>query len=397
MTLNPLETLAQLVAVPSVNPMGRPASGPAFYETRLTEYLERWLRTLGLQTQRQPIAAGRDNLIARLDGEIPPERGGPLILFDAHQDTVPVDHMTIDPWKPVVREGRLYGRGACDTKGGMAAMLAVIARLAAERPRGMPTVVMTCTVDEEYAFSGAAALASSWNSESDGLIPRPPDAAVVAEPTGLDVIVAHKGVVRWRCHTSGRAAHSAQPDAGQNAIYCMGRVLAGLERYQRDVVVGLASHPLCGPCTMNVGTIQGGSSVNIVPERCRIEIEVRFPPGTDADSVRGRLIDDLAATVGEEPVPTHDPPYMQGPALSDADNAAPAERLWSAVAGVAGNRQRRGVPYATDAAFLSSAGTPAVVFGPGSVEQAHTDDEWVSLEEVEQAAEILYRFVRSWK
>ena len=209
MTLNPLDTLAQLVATASVNPMGRSETGPAFYETRLTDHLEQLLHSLGLRTERQQVAPGRANLIARLDGEVPAERGGPLILFDAHQDTVPVDHMTIEPWKPAVRQGRLYGRGACDTKGGMAAMLTVIARLAAERPRGMPSVVMTCTVDEEYAFSGAAALVSSWTSASGGLIPRAPDAAVVAEPTGLDVIVAHKGVVRWRCHTSGRAAQRA--------------------------------------------------------------------------------------------------------------------------------------------------------------------------------------------
>jgi acetylornithine deacetylase ArgE len=396
MLLNPLQTLAQLVAIPSVNPMGRADSGPTFYESRLTDYLQGLFQTLGLQTQRRSVAAGRDNLMARLDGEIPPQRGGPLILFDAHQDTVPVDHMTIEPWKPVVRDGRLYGRGACDTKGGMAAMLAALARLAAERPRSMPTVVMACTVDEEYALAGAPALASLWTSASEGPIPRAPDAAVVAEPTGLDVIVAHKGVIRWCCHTAGRAAHSAQPDAGSSAIYRMARAVLALERYQGEVVAGLATHPLCGPCTMNVGTVHGGSSINIVPDRCSIEIEIRFPPGVDAAGVRSRLIDDLAIAVGNDPAPMHDPPYMQGPALSDANNAHLAERLSQVVANVAGEHRKRCVPYATDAAFFSAAGTPTVVFGPGSVEQAHTDDEWVSLEEVEQAAEILYRFVKDW-
>jgi acetylornithine deacetylase/succinyl-diaminopimelate desuccinylase-like protein len=396
MTLNPLETLARLVATASVNPMGRPGAGDAFYETRLTDCLEQKFHAIGLRTTRQQVAPGRANLIARLDGDLPPERGGPLLLFDAHQDTVPVDHMTIEPWQPVVRQGRLYGRGACDTKGGMAAMLAALARLAAERPRGMPSVVMTCTVDEEYAFAGATALVSSWTSASGGLIPRAPDAAVVAEPTGLDVIVAHKGVIRWRCHTSGRAAHSAQPDAGQSAIYRMARLVIALERYQRDVVAGLAAHPLCGPCTLNVGTIHGGASINIVPDRCSIEIEARFPPGVDAQFLRSRLIEGLASAVGGDPAPTHDPPYMLAAALPDTENAHLAERLSLAVTDVAGNCRRRCVPYATDAAFVSSAGTPAVVFGPGSVQQAHTDDEWVALEEVEQAAEILYRFVKDW-
>ena len=167
--------------------------------------------------------------------------------------------------------------------------------------------------------------------------------------------------------------------------------MAALERYQRDVVAGLASHPLCGSCTMNVGTIQGGSSINIVPDRCTIEIEMRFPPGVDPELVRSRLIDDLAAEVGGDLAPMHDPPYMQGPALSDANNGSLAERLSLAVADVAGDRRRRCVPFATDAAFFSDAGTPAVVFGPGSVEQAHTDEEWIPLEELQQAAEILYR------
>src|SRR5262249_33706533 len=153
-----------------------------------------------------------------------PEAGGRLMLLEAHQDTVPVGGMTIEPFTPTVRDGRLYGRGACDIKGGMAAMLAACARLAKERPAAMPTVVMACTVNEEHGFTGATALVRQW-AESGGFIPRRPDAAVIAEPTQLQVVVAHKGVVRWRCHTRGRAAHSSQPQMGDNAIFRMARVL----------------------------------------------------------------------------------------------------------------------------------------------------------------------------
>jgi acetylornithine deacetylase len=220
---------------------------------------------------------------------------------------------------------------------------------------------------------------------------------VVAEPTGLDVIVAHKGVVRWQCHTHGRAAHSAEPAAGDNAIYKMARVLTALERYQREAVGPLAAHPLCGPGTMSVGTIHGGSSVNIVPERCTIEIDLRFPPGATAEIARGNLIDYLASDLPADALPTHDPPFMAGPALSDETNGRLAERLAAAVREVAGDCRRRGVPYATHAAFFADAGTPVVVFGPGSIQQAHVADEWVPMEQVEQAAEILYRFAKSWR
>lgn len=395
MKLDPVETLAQLVAIPSVNPMGRPVSGPPFYENRLTEHLERTLRRLGLLVQRQPVAPGRENLIGRLEGEPPPERGGRVILLDAHQDTVPAEGMTIDPFSPTVREGRLYGRGSCDAKGGMAAMLAAIARLAAERPTGMPTVILSCTVNEEYGFTGAQALTQSWAGRPTGIIPRRPDVALVAEPTGLDVVVAHKGVVRWRCHTSGRAAHSAQPEAGENAIYKMGPVLVAIERYARDVVAGMASHPLCGPATLSVGTVQGGVGVNTVPDRCTIEIDRRLPPGEAPEDARRRLIDHLAWAVEPGSPPEHDPPFMQGLALSDKTNGPLAEAFSAVVGEVVGGCRRIGVPYATNAAFFSAAGVPSVVFGPGSLEQAHTQDEWLPLDQLEQAAEIFYRFCRT--
>ena len=211
-------TLADLVAIPSVNPMGRQVAGPEYFEYKLTDYLERAFGELGLKTHRQPVAPLRDNLLARLDGRPSPERGGRLILFEVHQDTVPVEGMTIEPWTPVVRDGRLYGRGACDVKGGMAAMLGAVARLASEPPDDRPTIVMACTVNEEYGFSGATELCRAWVDSQSPLLARRPDAGIVAEPTNLDIVVAHKGVARWRCHTHGRAAHSSRPEAGDNAI-----------------------------------------------------------------------------------------------------------------------------------------------------------------------------------
>ncbi|HEX5446882.1 MAG TPA: M20/M25/M40 family metallo-hydrolase, partial [Pirellulales bacterium] len=158
MPLDLVQTLSDLVAIPSVNPMGRPLDGPEYYEERVTDYLQRLFERLNLPWQRQPVEPRRENIIARLDGDRSPADGGQVVLLEAHQDTVPVDGMTIDPWKPQVRDGRLYGRGACDIKGGMTAMLGAVARLAEDRPSGMPTVIMACTVNEEHGYSGACEL-----------------------------------------------------------------------------------------------------------------------------------------------------------------------------------------------------------------------------------------------
>lgn len=399
MSLDLVETLGQLVAVPSVNPMGGAVGGPEFLETKLTDHLEAVFDRLGLSHQRQPIEPGRDNLIARLNGEIPPERGGQLVLLDAHQDTVPVAGMTIEPWTPVVRDGRLYGRGACDTKGSMAAMIVAVARLAQHRPAGMPTVVISCTVNEEFGFTGVRGLTRLWTDTPQPagrtqIIPRPPDIAVVGEPTNLEVVVAHKGAVRWRIRTRGRASHSAQPELGDNAVYKMGQVLPVLQRYQEKVVGGLASHPLCGPATISVGTIRGGVSVNTVPDECVVEIDRRTPPGDDSRQARQHLIDYLAAQSQIDFPLEHEPAFLELPPLSDEDNGPLAEQFGMIAQQVVGDCPRVGKPYGTDATYLAAAGVPSVVFGPGAIEQAHTDEEWISIEQLEKAAEVYYQFAR---
>ncbi len=394
MALDVVDTLGELVGIPSVNPMGGMVSGEEVGEGRLTDYLESVFGEMGLVCQRQAVHPGRENLLARLDGDRSPEDGGEVVLFGVHQDTVPTAGMTVDPYGGEIRDGRLYGRGACDVKGGMAAMLAAVSRLAEERPRGMPTIVMACTVNEECGFSGVRALGELLGGGAQGICPRRPVAAVVAEPTDLRVVVAHKGVVRWRCRARGRAVHSSKPEGGENAIYKMARALAVMERYQRDVVGGLGSHDLCGRPTMSVGTIRGGMAVNIVPDECVVEIDRRLLPDEEAEEARRRLIEYLERELGAETVLEHDPPFMLGLALSDERNGRLAARLGKVAAKVAGSHAPVGVAYATDAAFLDAAGVPTVVFGPGSVAQAHTADEWIALDELRKGAEVFYRFAR---
>jgi acetylornithine deacetylase len=393
--LDLVDTLRQLVGIASVNPMAGLVSGPDVGEARLTDHLESLLTQMGLVCVRQEVEPGRDNLVARLDGDATPQCGGPLILFGVHQDTVPVDGMTVKPFGAEIRQGRLYGRGACDVKGGMAAMLAAISRLAEHRPPGMPTIVLGCTVNEECGFTGARALASLCTGRPGGIVPRRPIAAVIAEPTQLQVVVAHKGVVRWRCHSHGRAVHSSQPEAGENAIYKMARGLMAIEQYEREVVGRLGSHPLCGRPTVSVGTIRGGVGVNVVPDHCVVEIDRRLLPGEDPEQARRQLIEYLQRQLGSEDALEHDPPFMTGLALSDERNQRLAARLEKVAATVVGSRRLAGVAYATDAAFLAAAGVPTVVFGPGSVDQAHTRDEWIALDELQKASEVYYRFALS--
>jgi acetylornithine deacetylase len=394
MPLNLVNTLSELVALPSVNPMGRDVRGPEFFEHRVTDYLQSLFQRLGLPYQRQTVHPGRDNIVARLDGATSPLEGGQLILLEAHQDTVPVDGMTIEPWTPVVRDGRLYGRGACDIKGGMTAMLGALARLAEERPAGMPTIIMAATVNEEHGFSGATALTRLW-SEPGSIIRRQPDVAVVAEPTELQVVVAHKGVVRWRLNTRGRATHSSQPHLGVNAIFKMAPVLQALERYQLEVAPGLGNHRLCGHPTLSVGTITGGVSVNTVPDRATIEIDRRLIPGEKPQEARQHAIDFLSAQLADLAPVEHEAPFLIGVGLMDATNGPLAERMVSAARGAGIDCHAVGVPYGTNAAATGAAGVPSIVFGPGSIDQAHTADEWLALDQLDQASEALYRFARA--
>jgi acetylornithine deacetylase/succinyl-diaminopimelate desuccinylase-like protein len=411
MSLDVVALLKDLVRIPSVNPMGRPtAAGDIYYEHRMTGHLEGLFRGLGLPVERHTVAPLRDNIITCVEGDIPPERGGKIVMLEAHQDTVPIDGMTIDPFDPRVEAGRLYGRGSCDIKGGMAAMITALARLAEEKPRGRPTVILACTINEEHGFTGATHWAATYSgSPPDSgrgpemappagrseLLSRVPDATIVAEPTKLNVVVAHKGAARWKCSSNGVATHSSQPHMGDNAIYHMARVLAVLERYAKDIVPKLATHPLCGHPTLSVGLISGGISVNTVPDRCTIEIDRRVLPVENAQAALDHCLDYLQSELGPDAPIIHETPFMLTRGLADNNNQALAERLMATIRQHGGPGERIGVPFGTDAPHFAATGCPTVVFGPGSIDQAHTADEWIDVEQLRTASEILYDFISS--
>lgn len=380
--------LAQaLVQIPSVNPMGRQDDQPEYWEHRVTGYLEQLFRQQGWPSERHEVHPGRENIVARLEGT------GPLVLFEVHQDTVPVLGMTIEPFAAAIRDGRVYGRGACDIKGSMAAMIAAISRLAKLPASERPTIVLACTVNEEHGFTGATHLAQLWETGRSRLLPRAPDAAIVAEPTMLDVINCHKGVVRWRCTTRGRAAHSSSPDKGVSAIYRMAPVIAALERYARDVVGTQASHPQLGRSTLSVGTIAGGLSVNTVPAECSIEIDRRVIPGEDPLAAWKHVADYIAAAVPPEGRPEHAEPFIISPGLAETGNQDLTASVLAAMQRLGRPCRAGGVPFGTDAAAFGHA-VPSIVFGPGSIDQAHTADEWIAIEQLELGVEAYVEIAR---
>lgn len=385
------QTLCELIALPSVNPMGTAASGEFYLETRVTDYLQGVFEAWGLPYGRQTVAPGRDNIYARYSGNRPG-----VVLLEAHQDTVSVAGMTIPPFEPALREGRIYGRGACDVKGGMAAILTAIAQLLEGDPDDAPSVVLACTVNEEYGFSGAKALADLWAAGRDPILAQPANAALVAEPTELDIVVAHKGVVRWRGHSLGRAAHTSRPERGVNAIYRMAKVISVIEEYATRVLPAVAGHPLCGGPVACVSMIDGGLSVNTVPDRVTIEIDRRIMPGEAPEQAYHQLCDFVLDRIGTDGI-EFDSPYLTSAGLRDDANGPLAEQLRVVALDTNRDCRRLGVPYGTDASVIAGMGVPTVVFGPGSIDQAHTADEWIAVDQLHQASEIYHRFLRAFR
>jgi acetylornithine deacetylase len=298
-------------------------------------------------------------------------------MLEAHMDTVG------EPDEPIeVRrsEGRLYGRGACDTKGSCAAMLAALARLAAQ-PRGRPTVVFAATVDEESGMAGSARLLEH--------APRP-DAAIVGEPTSLRPVRVHNGVVRVAVVARGEPAHTSKAHLGVNAVSAAARAITALER---EVGAALAerAHPLAGPALLTAAMVRGGVAPNVVPARCEVQLDRRLAPGETAEAALGEIDAVLGRLRADGDDVSLDEPWVTLEPVETAEDHA----LVRAAEAATGARAE-GAPYATDACRLSGAGgVPCVVLGPGSIDQAHTPDEWVALEEVERAVKLYERLVRA--
>jgi acetylornithine deacetylase/succinyl-diaminopimelate desuccinylase-like protein len=370
--LDPIDLLEELVRIDSVNPaMGGPG------EHEIARRLAEIASGFGLQVSTPGAVEGRPNLIARLPGEM----DAPSLLLEAHLDTV---GMPVGGFPVTRTPDRLTGRGACDTKGSCAAMVAALSELVATGDHG--EVIFAGVVDEEYMLRGSRLLVEQLPSV---------DAAVVGEPISLAPVRVHNGLVRFRIVTHGRAAHTSRAHLGVNAIASAARVVTAIEERLLPLLSERV-HPLAGPALLTTAVIRGGTAGNVVPDRCEITVDRRLAPGEGPEDALGEVDAVLNELRGREDEIAREEPFAVLPAVetpSDSTIVVLAER---AVESVLGRRiPAEGVSYGTDASNLSGfGGIPCVVLGPGSIDQAHTDDEWVSVEEVRQAAAVYAEMAR---
>ena len=367
-------TLAALVRIDSVNPAYEGGAG----EGQVAAYVRRFFEDRGVEVREQEVFPGRPNVIARVPGRDPSRR----VVLEAHMDTVSTKGMTIPPFEPRIEGGRLYGRGACDTKAGLAAMMHAVASLHAGGRRPPCDVWLAAVVDEEHSGRGVVRLC-------EGLAA---DAAIVAEPTGMRAVVASKGVLRWRIVTLGRAAHSSKPHLGVNAISHMARVVLAIEADHERLAA--TEHPLLGPGTCNVGTIRGGVQVGFVPDECVIEVDRRLLPGERVEEVLAHYQGMLDGLARERPAfdAVMEPPTVADEPLETPADAAPVRLACDLLAEMGLDGKPCGVPFGSDATELSRHGVPSLIVGPGSIDRAHAAVEYVELDQVEQA----YHFYREF-
>lgn len=364
-------TLQALVGLNSVNPA---YGGPEGGEQAVVEWAARFLTQAGLQPRLSKGIKGRPNLRVRLEGERP----GPPILFETHVDTVSVKGMSIDPFAAEVRAGRLLGRGATDAKAQVAAMLHALAAWATSGQKPPQSIELVLAVDEEYGFGGSQALLAE-GVEAAGI--------VIGEPTDLRIVTTHKGTIRWWIRVEGKSAHGAKPHLGINAISGAAALVEEIDRvYTPELQKRRA--PLLEPPTINVGIIQGGLQANLVPPECRIHLDRRLIPGETEAQVAEELEALIERVRRRRPTlqAVLEPPTLAAPAMY-TDPACPLVRMACEVAAAHGiSPEPIGVDYATDASVLAATGAPIIIVGPGSIDQAHTGDEFVELSEVVKGA-----------
>lgn len=368
-------TLAQLVAINSVNPEW---GGPG--ESGVASYVSDFFQQAGIECWAREVLPGRSNVYAKLSGQDSSRR----IILEAHMDTVAVSSMTIDPFDPARTDGRMMGRGACDVKAGLAAMMHAVRDVHVSNSDPPCDIWLAAVVDEEHLFRGVLALIDEMSKH-----PVDSNVVIVAEPTECQIVTANKGVLRWTLTTRGKAAHSSKPELGHNAIADMMTVVGTLQADSHQLA--RRSHPLVGSPTLCISLIEGGSQINFVPDECQISLDRRLIPGETSAAV----LEHYRCILSELPgIDCQMGDVLLEDEAMETTESQPVVCAAKRAARILGiSPESRGVPFGCDVTKLSRAGHHGIIFGPGNIDQAHADVEFVELEQVELARRFYRTFI----
>ncbi len=369
--------LRDLIAIDSVNPSLAPGAGG---EKEIASAIAARLQTAGVDVETQHVAGGRSNVIGFLQGR---QKGRTLMLC-GHMDTVGVAGMNA-PFDPVQREGKIYGRGSQDMKGGLAAMIAAVLHVAQSGGLQSGNMMLAAVIDEEYGSLGAEALVTRWKA----------DAAVVGEPTDMKIAVGHKGFEWVEVVTEGIAAHGSRPADGRDAIMRMGRILSRLEKLDRTLQ-GRPPHPIHGTASLHASIVKGGTELSTYPDRCTLEMERRTIHGEPDRCALHEIENVLDELKKEDPEFNASATLMfsRPPYLTPPDHPLPA-MIESAISQKGIRAARGGMSFWTDAAILGGAGIPSVVFGPGGA-GLHSISEYVIADDVITCRDVLVQLAKEF-
>lgn len=360
-----VELAQALVRIPSVNPTLVPDE--AHGEAAVAGFACEWLSARGVRAWLDDVAPGRANVVAEVSGE-----PGPTLVLCAHLDTVGTAGMTIPPFEPKVRQGRLYGRGSYDMKGAAAAAMSATASLSGQDFQGR--LLLSLVADEEYASIGAADFVKRYSA----------DACIVTEPSELDLVLAHKGFVWSTILARGRAAHGSRWDLGVSAIGRMGRIIAALEDFDRNTL-RQRTHPLVGPASMHCALVSGGTGLSTYADECVLKTERRTLPGETAEQILAELRTVIHSVDADAEVRT----FFERSPLTCEPDAAIARCVREAAQKVTRQEPKEtGVQYWMDAAIFAAAGIPTVDYGPCGA-GAHEPVEWVDVDSLQTCAQVL--------
>jgi len=368
--------LQELIRIPSVNPdNAAPDQAGVTHEKKMADFVANWLEDIGAEVTLEELQPDRPNLIARFA----PMDGRPRILLGPHLDTVSVENMTIDPFSGEIRDGKIWGRGATDTKGPMAAMLAGL-KENRHILKDLPVAVdFVGFMGEEASQHGSKHFAKHHAADYQF--------AIVGEPTSMNVVHTTKGSIWATLSTTGISTHASQPHLGDNAILKLSKALLLLQE-QLEPALAIHNHPVLGNSTMNIGTIRGGTSPNIVPNYASAEIDIRQTPELHS---AGGALQLLRETIAQLRLPLEIENAHENPPMETDPEDPFIQRLLATDP----RTQLTGAPWFSDAAHLSAAGLPSICIGPGSIDQAHTKDEFLDLEKLREGEIFFSNFIKS--